>query len=127
VADAIDRAKTARGDSPVVLVGGGSVLLPDEVPGASRVHRPEHFEVANAIGAAIARAAGESDRIVVIEPGGRDAALEACTEDARDRAVEAGADPSSLETVWLEEVPLAYLDVPAVRVRVKVAGPLRAD
>jgi len=127
VADAIDRAKTARGDSPVVLVGGGSVLLPDEVPGASCVHRPEHFEVANAIGAAIARAAGESDRIVVIEPGGRDAALEACTEDARDRAVEAGADPSSLETVWLEEVPLAYLDVPAVRVRVKVAGPLRAD
>ncbi len=64
VADAVDRIKTTADPIPVVVVGGGSVLLPDELPGASRLVRPEHFAVANAIGAAIAQVGGEVDRVV---------------------------------------------------------------
>jgi N-methylhydantoinase A/oxoprolinase/acetone carboxylase beta subunit len=52
---AIDTMKTTVDDIPVYLVGGGSVLAPDELVGASKVHRFNHFEVANAVGAAISK------------------------------------------------------------------------
>ena len=43
-------------DVPVIVVGGGAALCADALPGASAVHRPEHADVANAIGAAIPQA-----------------------------------------------------------------------
>src|SRR6266545_2649802 len=55
IAEAVDRMKTSAGDIPVVVVGGGSILLGDSLPGASQLVKPEHFAVANAIGAAIAQ------------------------------------------------------------------------
>ncbi len=44
----IDGLKLSSAAVPVVLVGGGSILLPEEMEGASRIHRPNHFDVANA-------------------------------------------------------------------------------
>ena len=70
-----DRVKTSREDRPLIAVGGGSILVPDEVPGVSEVHRPDHFDVANAIGAAIASASGEVDRIFNLGTAGREAAI----------------------------------------------------
>lgn len=124
LADAIDRIKVARGDQPLIVVGGGSVLVPEALPGVSEIHRPEHFDVANAIGAAIASVSGEVDRVVHLGPGGREEAIRDVSEEARDRAVQAGADPDGVEIVEIEEIPLAYLTTPAVRMRVKAAGPL---
>ena len=49
------------------MVGGGSILLGDRLAGASRLVRPEHFAVANAIGAAIAQVGGEVDRIFSLD------------------------------------------------------------
>ena len=63
LADAVDRVKTARGDPPLIVVGGGSVIVPDGLPGVSEILRPEHYDVANAIGAAIATVSGEVDRV----------------------------------------------------------------
>ena len=37
-----------------------------------------------------------------------------------------GADRPTLETVWIDEIPLAYMDRPLSRLRAKVAGPPRA-
>ena len=54
LADAVDRARTAAQDVPLVAVGGGSFLVPDALPGISEVLRPDHHDVANAVGAAIA-------------------------------------------------------------------------
>jgi len=124
LAEAVDRVKTSREPRPLIAVGGGSVLVPDSLPGVSEVHRPAHFDVANAIGAAIASVAGEVDRIVHLGAGGRQAAVEEVSEEARARAVAAGASPGSVEIVEVEEIPLAYLTNPAVRIRVKAAGPL---
>ncbi|MEV4471187.1 hydantoinase/oxoprolinase family protein [Nonomuraea sp. NPDC049504] len=123
VADAVDRMTLGRADRPLVAVGGGAFLLPAEIPGVSRVIRPEHAEVANAVGAAIALASGRVDTIL---PAGesRTQAIESAKEEARTRAVAAGADPSTVEIVDLLEVPLSYLSEPAVRVHVKAAGPL---
>jgi hypothetical protein len=106
-----------------VVVGGGSVLLPESIPGVSEILRPAHYDVANAIGAAIALASGRWEAVVHLD-GDRSAAIEAAAEMARERAVQAGADPSTVEIVELDEVPLAYLDRPTVRVSVKAAGPL---
>jgi len=124
LAEAVDRVKTSREPRPLIAVGGGSILVPDEIAGVSEVHRPEHFDVANAIGAAIASASGEVDRIFNLGPAGREAAIEEASEEARGRAVAAGASPDRVEIVELEEIPLAYLTNPAVRIRAKAAGPL---
>ena len=37
-------------DLPVILVGGGSILIGRPIQGASEVIKPDHFAVANAIG-----------------------------------------------------------------------------
>jgi N-methylhydantoinase A/oxoprolinase/acetone carboxylase beta subunit len=124
LAEGVDRAKTSREDRPLIAVGGGSILVPDDLPGVSEIHRPEHFDVANAIGAAIALVSGEVDRIFHLGPGGRQAVTEEASAEAIERAVGAGADPSSVEIVEMEEIPLAYLTEPAVRIRLKAAGPL---
>ncbi|MFG3442243.1 hydantoinase/oxoprolinase N-terminal domain-containing protein [Nonomuraea sp. NPDC047897] len=123
VADAVDRMALGRGDRPLVAVGGGAFLLAPEIPGVSRVVRPEHAEVANAVGAAIALASGRVDTIL---PAGesRSKAIERAKEEAAARAVAAGADAAQVEIVDLVEVPLSYLSEPAVRVHVKAAGPL---
>jgi N-methylhydantoinase A/oxoprolinase/acetone carboxylase beta subunit len=125
LAEAIDRVKTSREDRPLIAVGGGCILVPDELAGVSEIHRPDHFDVANAIGAAIASVSGEVDRIFHVGSGGRQAAIEEASSEARERAVRAGADADHVEIVEIEEVPLAYLTNPAVRIRVKAAGPLR--
>jgi N-methylhydantoinase A/oxoprolinase/acetone carboxylase beta subunit len=124
LAEAVDRVKTIRGDQPLIVVGGGSVLVPDSLPGVDKIIRPGHFDVANAVGAAIASVSGQVDRVFHLDPGGRQAALEHAEEEARVHAIRAGADPDRIEVVEVEEIPLAYLTTPAVRVRVKVAGSL---
>jgi N-methylhydantoinase A/oxoprolinase/acetone carboxylase beta subunit len=124
-AEAVDRMKTSADAIPVIVVGGGGVLLADQISGASAVLRPEHFAVANAIGAAIAQVGGETDRIYTIDEIGREAALAQAKDEASQRAVDAGADPGSVEIVEVEEVPLAYLPSNAVRIRVKAVGDLR--
>jgi N-methylhydantoinase A/oxoprolinase/acetone carboxylase beta subunit len=124
LADAIDRMKTSREDRPLIAVGGGSILIPDRIPGVSEVIRPEHFDTANAVGAAIASVSGQIDRIFHLGTGGRQAALDEACGEARERAVAAGAEPGTVQIVEMEEIPLAYLTSPAVRIRAKAAGTL---
>jgi N-methylhydantoinase A/oxoprolinase/acetone carboxylase beta subunit len=123
----IDRMRTSADPLPVVLVGGGSVLLPDTLPGVAEVHRPERFAVANAIGAAIAQVGGEVDRIFPIAAGGREAVLDEAKDEAVRRAATAGADPSTISVVEVEEVPIAYLPGNATRIRVRAVGDLLAQ
>ncbi|GAB3205450.1 hydantoinase/oxoprolinase N-terminal domain-containing protein [Marinactinospora thermotolerans] len=126
VAEAIDRIKVTRGDLPLIAVGGGSVLIPDTLPGVTEVIRPEHYDVANAIGAAIGTVSGQVDRIYPVgsAAGGRAKAIEAARQSAVENAVSSGADPKAVEIVEIDEIPLSYLREPAIRLRVKAAGPL---
>jgi N-methylhydantoinase A/oxoprolinase/acetone carboxylase beta subunit len=124
IEDAVDRMKTEVGDVPLVAVGGGAFLVPDRIAGISQVIRVPYGDCANAVGAAIAQVSGESDRIY--RDLGREAAIEMAASEARERAIAAGADPSSLATVDVEDLPLAYLPGDALRVRVRVAGDMAA-
>jgi N-methylhydantoinase A/oxoprolinase/acetone carboxylase beta subunit len=124
LADAVDRVKTSREAVTLVAVGGGAPLVPEDLAGTSEVLRPDHSEVANAIGAAIASVSGEVDRVFHPGAGGREAAIAEASSEAIERAVSAGAAREGVEVVEIEEVPLAYLTDPAVRIRVKAGGPL---
>ena len=124
LAEAIDRVKTSKEDRALVAVGGGSILVPDRIPGVSEVIRPEHFDAANAVGAAIASVSGQVDRIFHLGARRPAGGLDEARDEARERAVAAGADPGTVQIVELEEIPLAYLTTPAIRVRAKAAGAL---
>jgi N-methylhydantoinase A/oxoprolinase/acetone carboxylase beta subunit len=123
IAAAVQRAKTQRGDVPLVAVGGGSFLVPDTLAGVSEVIRPDHYDVANAIGAAIAQVGGRWEEVVRVDRDRERVIGEAC-DRARRRAIAAGADADRVEIVELEEIPLAYNTEPTVRLRVKAVGPL---
>jgi N-methylhydantoinase A/oxoprolinase/acetone carboxylase beta subunit len=125
LAEGIDRVKTSPAGVPVIAVGGGSFLVPDRLPGASEIVRPEHADCANAIGAAIAQVSGEVDRIWRLEGRSRESVLVEAREMACEKACRAGADPDTLELIEREEIPLAYLPGNAVRLRVKVVGRLK--
>lgn len=121
---AVDRVKTSTTEVPVVLVGGGTILVGDKLRGASRLIRPDHFAVANAIGAAIAQVGGETDRVFSLEGRAREDVLDEASREATRKAAEAGADPTTVAVVDVEEVPLSYLPGNATRIRVKAVGDL---
>ncbi|MCK8615309.1 hydantoinase/oxoprolinase family protein [Gordonia sp. C13] len=125
MADALDRLRTDSQPLPLVAVGGGSFLVPDMIPGVSKVARPAHSEVANAIGAATAQIGGEVDRMCSITAGTRDSVIDEAKNEAVDSAVRAGADPRSVRIVEVDEVPLAYLPGNATRLRIKAIGDAR--
>ncbi len=125
VEEQIDRMKTSAEGLPVVLVGGGSILLPDRLQGASTVARPDHFEVANAIGAAIAQVSGAVDAVFDTAGRGREKVLEDAKAAAVAEAVKAGADPATTTVVEVEEIPLAYLPANTVRFKIKAVGDLK--
>ncbi len=124
VEDALDRMRTSREDQPVIVVGGGSILVPGELAGAARVIRPPHFEIANAVGAAIAQVSGEFDAVQALDRS-REELLADAVRIATDEAVAQGADPESVRVVELEEIPVAYVDGAMTRIRAKVVGELR--
>lgn len=129
VEESVDRMKTSAQPVPVVLVGGGGIIVPREYypkfKGAERVERPDHFQYANAIGAAIAQASGEIDRIFELEHETREQVLQRAKDMARDDAIKAGADPSTVEIVEVDEIPLSYLPGVAIRIRAKAVGKLK--
>ena len=123
-AEVVDRMKIAAGGVPVLAVGGGAFLIPDDLPGASEVIRVAHGDVANAVGAAIAQVSGECDQ--VFTGLARDNLLAEAARIATDRAVAGGADRATIKTVEVEDLPLAYLPGNAVRARVRVVGDIAA-
>jgi N-methylhydantoinase A/oxoprolinase/acetone carboxylase beta subunit len=124
IAEVVDRMKTSRDPVPVVVVGGGSVLLGEALPGASELIKPPHFAVANAIGAAIGQVGGEVDRVFSLDELSREEALAEARREATARATDAGAGADTVRIVDVDEVPLAYLPGSATRIRVKAVGDL---
>ncbi len=120
----IDMMKPGGKSMPVILVGGGAVLVTDGLQAASNIHRPEHAGVANAIGAAIAQIGGEAEQMVSYRNLPRGDAIKQVTQIAVQRAIDAGADATTLRTVDIEETPVPYMDESSTCIRVKVIGEL---
>jgi N-methylhydantoinase A/oxoprolinase/acetone carboxylase beta subunit len=121
---AVDRMKTSAEPIPVIVVGGGSILIASPVAGASEMVKPQHFEAANAVGAAIGQISGEVDRVYALESRSRGEAIDEAKAEATQKAIAAGADPGTIQIVDVEDVPLTYLPGNATRIRVKAVGDL---
>ncbi|OSC42924.1 hydantoinase/oxoprolinase N-terminal domain-containing protein [Mycobacterium decipiens] len=124
IAEAVDRMRTSAEPIPVVAVGGGSILLPDELPIFGAVHRPQNYAVANAIGASIAQISGQLDTIIDFEADARAATIAALKQQVIAKAVAAGARADTVAIVDFDEVPIPYLPGNATRVSVKAVGDL---
>ncbi len=124
VEDAVDQIKTEPRPMPLVLVGGGAVLISRPLKGASEVLRPPHAEVANAVGAAIALVSGRVDKLYDFAALGREAALEQAKAEARTAAVAAGARAADVEVLDVVEMPMTHMQTGCVQVKVRAAGPL---
>jgi hypothetical protein len=64
------------------------------------------------------------DRIYRLDGQPRAGVVDGARQEARRRAVEAGAEESLVRDIDLEEIQLAYLPGDAVRIRARAAGPL---
>lgn len=126
IEEAIDQVKINSKPMPVILVGGGHVLVSRELRGVSRVHRPKHAEVANAVGAAIALVSGRVDKMYDFAALGRDGALAQAKKDACEAALAAGAAAGSVEVVDIVELPMTHMRTGSVQVKVRAVGKLAA-
>ena len=124
VEECLDALKLSNDDVDVILVGGGSIVLPKELAGTAHVYNPEHFGCANAIGAAISKVSGNYEQLIDYNQIPREQALEQAKQEAARLAAEAGAIEETIEIIEVEDVPLAYCVGNTCRVRVKAAGDL---
>ncbi|RYL92807.1 ROK family protein [Sporolactobacillus sp. THM7-4] len=124
VAAAIDRMKNSAEEIQVILVGGGSIVVPSKIDGVSKIIRDENGDVANAIGACISQVSGQYEKIYIYDEIQREDAMQDAKYHAVNQAIKAGAQKESIQTVDVEEVPLAYYPGNANRIRIKVVGDL---
>ena len=124
VDDAIDHMKSSREPVPVVLVGGGAVLIAKSLQTASVIHCPEHSGVANAIGAANAQVGSETERIVSYRRMPRETVLKEMTDSLAVKLARAGADPDTVRIADVDETSISYMADESVRIRVKMVGDL---
>ena len=122
LAEGVDKMKTSPSPLPVIVVGGGAFLAPDDLPGAERTLRPENAGVANAIGAAFAQIGAEAEVVYMRAHGGRDEALTEVKRRACERAVEAGANPQTTDIVHIDETPMSYLDAGGAIIKARAIG-----
>ena len=108
VEDSVDSMKVSSEDVELILVGGGSVILPEKLAGAKTVTKPEAGGVANAIGSAISKVSGNYEKLVDYLVLPREQALEEARTEAVELAVKAGAVRESVEIIDVEDVPLQY-------------------
>lgn len=106
IENVIDTMKTSPEDLPVLLVGGGAVIAPDELKGASKVLKPQWSQVANAIGAATARVSAVVDTVKSTESTTSVDLMEEVSKAAIERTVAAGATRESVQVVEKETLPL---------------------
>lgn len=119
---AIDKMKVSKDPLPLILVGGGSIIVSNDLSGVSTIKHPENFGVANAFGAAISQVSGEVDKLYALDTLTREQALEDAMQLAVAETMAAGALKETINIVCKEDIPLAYLPGNATRIRVKAAG-----
>ena len=119
---AVDDMKPSDRSLPVILVGGGALLVTGELDCAPRLIRPPHADVANAVGAAIAQVGGEAERIVSYRAAPREQAIAEVKARAVDVAVKAGALRETVSIVDIDETDLAYMEPGTKRLRIRAVG-----
>lgn len=116
--DIVDTMKTSPEDLNVFLVGGGALIAPDELKGASRVIKSKWSGVANAIGAAVARVSHVIDTVKSTEKDDVKTLLEEISNDAIRACVHSGAAEETVKIVEVETLPLPVSSITAINFHV---------
>jgi hypothetical protein len=124
IEEAIDQIKVNAAPLPLLLVGGGNIIVSRPLRGTSEVLRPQHAEVANAVGAAIALVSGRIDKLYDVPTLGREVALQMAKDEAKAVAVAAGADPDQVEIVDVIELPMMHMRAGSTQIKVRAVGPV---
>ena len=117
----VDAMKTSPGDLELIMVGGGSIIAPDELKGVSRIIRPNFFDVANAVGAATAKLSVTVDTIASTSGQTTEQAIESVRQTALERLGKAGAIEGTEQVTDVDVLPLQYIDN-QVRIFLKIVG-----
>ncbi len=125
--EGIDQMKSSRDPVPVILVGGGALLVSRDLATASTLYRPEHSGVANAIGAANAQVGRETERIASYRVQSREALLQSLQAELTAELLDAGASAQSIRIADIEETAISYMADESTRLRVKMVGDLEFE
>lgn len=122
---ATEEMKVSASPITVLLVGGGSIIYMDGLEGVAECIIPPHHDSANAVGAAIAKVAGEVDIIEILDGRDEAAVLKAAQESAIQAAISRGADSKDVKIVEVEKLPLQYVTNRATRIKAKAVAKLQ--
>lgn len=155
VSACVDEMRFNDRQLPLLLVGGGSIILNKEkhFDGVSQVIVPPHYDVANAIGAALSQISAVKEVVVNLEnylndmdsgvnandsccpneessrkerlERARETAVSEIIEATEKDVVSAGADQNTVTIVEKEDITLSYIPGNAAKMRVKLVGDLK--
>ncbi|RFU82036.1 hypothetical protein TARUN_115 [Trichoderma arundinaceum] len=120
----IDQMKVSSAPVHVLLVGGGALLVTEDLAGVDKCIHPIHQGAANAVGAAIAKVSGEVDTVEILEGKKEKDVLDAACARAIDQAIQKGASPDDVRIVEINKMPLQYMSQVTIRIQVRAVGKL---
>ncbi|OLN87316.1 Hydantoin utilization protein A 3 [Colletotrichum chlorophyti] len=120
----VEQMKVSAAPVHVLLVGGGALLVTEDLNGVERCIQPIHQGAANAVGAAIGKVSGEVDVIEILEGRDEKTVVAATCQKAVDLAIQKGAAADDVRVVEVNKMPLQYVDNGAMRIQIRAVGKL---
>ncbi|KXH68070.1 hydantoinase [Colletotrichum salicis] len=120
----IEQMKVSAAPVHVLLVGGGALLVTDDLDEVEKCIQPINQGAANAVGAAIGKVSGEVDIIEILEGRDEKAVVAATCQKAIELAIQKGAAAEDVVVVKVNKMPLQYVENGAMRIQVRAVGKL---
>jgi N-methylhydantoinase A/oxoprolinase/acetone carboxylase beta subunit len=121
----VEQMKVSSAPVHLLLVGGGALLVTENLRNVEKCIQPIHHGAANAVGAAIAKVSGEVDEIEVLAGRTEESILKEACEKAIGLAVRKGAARDDVKIVEINKMPLQYTNNAAMRVQIRAVGRLQ--
>ncbi|XJZ27027.1 hydantoinase/oxoprolinase N-terminal domain-containing protein [Bacillota bacterium Lsc_1132] len=125
IKDALAMLQEPEDEWPIVLVGGGSPLLNEQLFGKyQQVLHPAGYPVSSAIGACFAPVSAVVDKVYWLNNRTKEEVIAEAVDTCKKAVLKKGANPDSIQVSYVKEYPFAYLSGEILRVKTKVTGEL---